>query len=77
MRRVEDAGSPASLNMSVPSRYLPCLVAGLAYQLCLKYTESNAKAPIMKAEYESQWTLAADADREKASIYVSPGGYKF
>jgi len=31
----------------------------------------------MKAEYESQWTLAADADREKASIYVSPGGYKF
>jgi len=77
LRRVEDAGKPASLNMSIPVRYLPCLVAGLAYQLCLKYVEANAKAPIMKAEYESQWTLAADADREKASIYVSPGGYKF
>jgi len=77
MRRVQDAGSPASLNMSVPSRYLPCLVSGIAYQLCLKYSESNSKAPIMKAEYESQWTLASDADREKASIYVSPGGYKF
>ena len=77
MRRVQDAGSPASFNMSVPSRYLPCLVSGIAYQLCLKYSESNSKAPIMKAEYESQWTLASDADREKASIYVSPGGYKF
>jgi hypothetical protein len=77
LERVEDAGSPASNNMDVPMRFLPCLVAGLAYQLSVKYTESNAKAPLLKAEYEEQWNLASDADREKASLRVTPGGYTF
>jgi len=63
--------------MDVPLRFLPCLIAGLAYQLSLKYSDSNQKAPLLKAEYEEQWNLAADADREKASLYVTPGGYKF
>ena len=63
--------------MDVPLRFLPCLIAGLAYQLSVKYAESNQKAPLLKAEYEEQWNLAADADREKASLYVTPGGYKF
>jgi hypothetical protein len=31
----------------------------------------------LKADYEEQWTLASDSDRNKASLYVSPGGYSF
>ncbi len=77
MQRIEDVGSPASNNMDIPSRFLPCLVAGLAYQLSIKYTESNIKAPLLKADYEEQWNLAADAAREKASLFISPGGYNF
>ena len=77
MERVEDSGSPASNNMDVPSRYLPCLVSGLAYQISLKRPEVLDRAPILKSEYEEQWNLAADADREKASFRVTPGGYRF
>ena len=75
MDRIEDTGSPASNNMDVPARFLPCLVAGLAYQIASKKPEAMQLAPALKQVYEEQWALAADAAREKASLYVSPGGY--
>jgi hypothetical protein len=75
MRRIEDAGKPASNTMSVPSRFLPCLVAGLAYQVSLKYAEANPRSTMLKTEYEEQFKLASDSDRDKASLFVSPGGY--
>jgi len=75
MERIEDSGSPASNNMDVPARFLPCLVAGLAYQIASKRPEALQLAPTLKQVYEEQWSLAADAAREKASLYVAPGGY--
>ena len=30
MERVQDAGSPASNNIDIPARFLPCLVSGLS-----------------------------------------------
>ena len=75
MERIEDSGRPASNNMDVPARFLPCMVAGLAYQIASKRPESLQLAPSLKQIYEEQWNLAADAAREKASLYVSPGGY--
>tara|TARA_R110002049_G_scaffold163857_2_gene329870 strand:- start:201 stop:896 length:696 start_codon:yes stop_codon:yes gene_type:complete len=75
MQRVEDSGSPASNNMDVPSRFLPCLVAGLAYKLSIKYGPDTNRSTFLKADYEEQWVEAADADRGKASLYISPGGY--
>jgi hypothetical protein len=61
----------------VPARFLPCLVAGLAYQLSMKYPAAGARSATLKSDYEEQWTLASDSDRNKASLYVSPGGYSF
>tara|TARA_X000001388_G_scaffold48028_1_gene34398 strand:+ start:1125 stop:1820 length:696 start_codon:yes stop_codon:yes gene_type:complete len=75
MQRVEDSGSPASNNIDIPSRFLPCLVAGLAYKLSIKYGPDTNRSTFLKADYEEQWTEAADADRGKASLYISPGGY--
>jgi len=75
MQRVEDSGSPASNNIDVPSRFLPCLVAGLAYKLSIKYGPDTNRSTFLKADYEEQWVEAADADRGKASLYISPGGY--
>jgi hypothetical protein len=77
MERIEDAGKPASNNMDIPARYLPCFVAGLAYNLAIKYPEAAERAPLLKGEYQEQWDLASDAAREKASLFVSPGGYQF
>ena len=73
--RIEDSGKPASNNMDVPARYLPCLVAGLAYQIASKKPESMSIAPALKQVYEEQWNLAADASREKAALYMAPGVY--
>ena len=61
MERIEDAGKPASNNMDVPARYLPCLVAGLAYNLSVKYPEVSDRSTLLKSEYEEHWNLAADA----------------
>tara|TARA_R110002020_G_scaffold165874_1_gene353675 strand:- start:162 stop:857 length:696 start_codon:yes stop_codon:yes gene_type:complete len=77
MERVEDAGSPASLNMDVPARFLPCLTAGLAYMIAIKKPEAAAKISFLKENYEEQWAMASDSDREKASLYVVPGGYQY
>lgn len=71
MQRVEDAGSPASNNMDIPSRFLPCLVAGLAYKLSIKYGPDTNRSTFLKADYEEQWTEAADADRGKASVHIT------
>ena len=77
MERIEDAGSPASLNMDVPARFLPCLTAGLAYMIAQKKPEAAQLVPILKELYEEQWTMASDSAREKASLYVVPGGYQY
>jgi len=77
MERIEDSGKPASNNMDMPARFLPCFVAGLAYKLAIKYPAASDRAPLLKADYDEQWNLAADSAREKASLYVVPGGYQF
>ena len=59
----------------MPDRYLPCLVSGLAYNIALKRPESAQYVPALKEIYEEQWNLVSDAFREKAALYVTPGGY--
>jgi hypothetical protein len=75
IQRVEDTGSPASNNADVPSRFLPCMVAGLAYYVSVKKPESSDRTMLLKQVYEEQWNLAADADRDKSSFFMVPGGY--
>jgi len=77
MERIEDVGSPASLNMDVPARFLPCLTAGLAYNIAMKREEAAPRLAFLKENYEEQWNMAADSAREKASLYVVPGGYQY
>jgi len=75
IQRVEDTGSPASNNVDIPARFIPCMAAGLAYYLSVKRPEVSERAPLLKQIYEEQWELAADADRDKSSFYMVPGGY--
>ena len=77
MERIEDSGSPASLNVDVPARFLPCLTAGVAYMIAIKKPQAEARIPFLKDNYEEHWTMASDSAREKASLYVVPGGYQY
>ena len=72
MRRVQDAGSGAR-TQDIPFRLIECMVAGLAYKLSMKLPNVDpARVLALKAEYEQQWQLAADEDREKANIRFVP-----
>ncbi len=72
MRRIQDAGSGIR-TQDIPFRFIPCMTAGLAYQLSAKLpgVDQNRIA-MLKSEYEQQWQLAADEDRETAAIRIVP-----
>jgi hypothetical protein len=57
---------------AVPPRFVPCLVAGLAYYIAMKKPDVAARVPALKQEYEFQFELAAGEDEETASIKFVP-----
>ena len=77
IERIADAGSAGSDNPEIPSRFLPCLVAGLAYHIALKKPELQERIPLLKQLYDEHWQQAVDADRGKESLFFVPGGYRY
>jgi hypothetical protein len=71
LRRIQDVGTSTN-TMDVPFRFLPCLVAGLAYHLALKVPNGAQRLPILKQQYEESWALASEEDREKAPVRFVP-----
>jgi hypothetical protein len=66
LRRIQDAGNGIN-GQDVPFRFLPCMVAGLAFHLSMKLPGVDpSRIGMLKAEYAEQWELAATEDREKA-----------
>jgi len=71
LRRIEDAGSgvqTADMNF----RFLPCLVAGLAYHIAMKVPELGERVGMLKAVYDEQFDMAAGEDREKTPARFVP-----
>jgi len=72
MRRIQDAGSAVN-TQDIPFRWLPCMVAGLAYYLSLKLPNMDIQRVLgLKQDYEQQLQLASEEDREKAPIRFIP-----
>jgi len=71
LRRIQDAGTGIT-TQDIPFRFLPALVAGLAYYLSMKIPEALPRMEMLKAAYEEQWALASQEDREKASLRLVP-----
>ena len=71
MRRIQDAGNGVETS-DVQFRFLPCLVAGLAYYIAMKDPALAERVPMLKAVYDEQFDLAAGEDREKASVRFVP-----
>jgi hypothetical protein len=71
LRRIQDAGDGLN-GQDIPFRFLPAMVAGLAYYLSLKIPEARDRIDMLKAEYEQQYQMAADEDREKAPVRFVP-----
>jgi hypothetical protein len=72
LRRVQDAGDGIN-TQDIPFRFLPCMVAGLAYFIAMKKPEVDGQRVLaLKAAYDEQFQLAADEDREKAPARYVP-----
>ena len=65
------AGIGSSIT-SVPPRFVPALVAGMAYYIAMKKPEVSNRVAGLKQEYEFQFQLAAGEDEETASIKFVP-----
>jgi len=71
LRRVQDAGGgveTADMNF----RFLPCVVAGLAYHIAIKTPELMPRIQMLKQIYDETFETAAGEDREKAAIRFVP-----
>ena len=77
LRRLAPLGPGGVGVPEIPWRFIPAMVAGLAYYLALKSTDPNAvpRIDMLKACYEEAYQLAADEDRDRASFKFVPGGY--
>jgi len=71
LRRVQDAGAGIETG-DMNFRFLPCLVAGLAYHIAMKVPELMSRVDMLKAAYDEQFNLAAGEDREKAAVRFVP-----
>ena len=69
IQRIDDASASAQ-DPEIPSRFMPCMASGLAYYIALK--RNPEKAAILKTQYEQDFKLAADEDRNRTSLHFVP-----
>ena len=68
-RRIED--NTAQVNdIDIPSRFMPCVVSGLAYYICLK--KNVQKLAIMKEQYEQDLANALRYDEDRSPLRLVP-----
>ena len=71
LRRIQDTGA-ATNTMDVPSRFIPAMVAGLAYYIAMKRPNLMERLPFLKGEYDEQFRLAYEEDRERVPLRIVP-----
>ena len=73
IRQVQDVNKSFEQNADAPVRFLPCLTAGLAYNMSLKRPGIvTDRIALLKANYEELLSRAMEEDKERASIYFKP-----
>ena len=72
LKGIDGLATGVGTTAAIPPRFIPCLVAGLAYQIAMKKPESADRVVPLRQEYEYQFELAAGEDAETASIRFVP-----
>jgi len=73
LRRIQDAGN-GSNTMDVPFRFVPAMVAGLAYYLITKRPGplDVERVQLLKQQYDEAWANAETEDRDKSTLRLVP-----
>jgi len=66
------ASGIGSDTTAIPPRFIPALVSGLAYYIASKRPKSQNLVPVLKQVYDEQFSLAAEEDRDRSSIFFVP-----
>ena len=72
VKRIQDAGDYTN-DADVPYRFVPCMVAGLAYYLAVKYAPE--KIQMLKMLYEDELQRALAEDGSSSSSFITPKTY--
>jgi|TARA_R100000231_G_scaffold317_1_gene550 hypothetical protein len=69
IQRIDDVLTSAE-DPDIPSRFMPCLVSGLAYYISMK--RSPERVSLLKQQYEQDFKLAAEEDTPRVSMRLVP-----
>jgi len=69
VQRIQDADTLQNTT-DLPFRFLPCMVAGLAYYLAMK--RAPERLQILKAVYEEEFQRAAEEDEDRVALKLQP-----
>jgi len=72
IRRIEDSVNGSVTQFDAPTRFLPAIVAGLAYQLALKNPDTADRVSMLKQLYEEDFNMAATEDRDRSDFRIVP-----
>jgi len=72
IKKIQDVGDYTNAS-DVPFRFLPCMVAGLAFYLAQKYKPELVQA--MKLYYEDELARALAEDGSASSTHITPKAY--
>lgn len=73
VRYMQDVNKSAVQTADISRRFLPCLTAGLAYQMAMKRPGVDInRIQMVKQEYEERLARAMEEDRERVSIFLKP-----
>jgi hypothetical protein len=78
LRAIDGLSAGVGNSAAIPSRFIPALVAGLAFEIASKRPEVSDRVMALKGIYEEQFQRAADEDRDKSSTFFAPfypGGF--
>jgi hypothetical protein len=71
-KRIQDAGAYTN-DADVPYRFVPCMLAGLAYYLAIKFSPERIQN--LKLLYEDELNRALTQDGSSSSTFISPKTY--
>ena len=75
LRRMQNTGNSTNLP-DLPFRFIPALTKGLAWQLAVKAPQKNLPViQMLKMDYKETLLQACREDRDRSSVYLTPGGY--
>jgi hypothetical protein len=72
VKRIQDAGDYTN-DADVPYRFVPCMLAGLAYYLAVKFAPDRVQ--MLKMLYEDELNRALQEDGSSSSSYITPKTY--